>query len=178
VKDVNSKDLIVMPKQMLLCTTHSLLDATNVMDWLKNEGFSNREISACVPEVKRTAKNPIAGPRNQRAGAKLCGPVTWKAAPNRVPPADRRSLFTAGAVARILNNASVGAALVARGLPPAEAEHYEVKIQSGGILISINTGSSNELHRAKKIFEMAGMDDIATVPLAGRSRAVAVPSAV
>jgi len=166
-----------MPKQMLLSLTSSMLNANQVIDWLKHEGFSTQEISACLPEVKTTVSN--TSDQSAGTGASLCGPITWSSCARRVTVLGQRLLDAAGTVARTLSQEdSLAGILVSRGMPQSEAQQYEIKIQNGGILISLHTVSAAELRRAKKIFELAGMEDIAAVRLGRRGRAMTESSAV
>ena len=53
-------------------------------------------------------------------------------------------------------------ALVGLGMPEYEAKRYEGKVRDGNILISVHADDSDEIDRAKEIFEDAGAEDIAT----------------
>ena len=66
-----------------------------------------------------------------------------------------------------LAGAGVGAAvggltgaLVGMGIPEYEAKRYEGKIKEGNMLISVHSENSDEVKRAKDIFERAGAHDI------------------
>lgn len=158
-----------MPTQMLLSLTSSMLNANQVIDWLKHEGFAAHEISACLPEVKSAPPRSASQPRPK--GASLCGPITWNSCTRRVTVLGQRLLDVAGTFSRTLSQEdSLAGILVSRGIPQAEAQRYEIKIQNGGILISLHTGSAAKLRRAKKIFELAGMEDISAIRLGGRGR--------
>ena len=52
--------------------------------------------------------------------------------------------------------------LVGMGIPEYEAKRYEGRLREGRILISVHTDNSDELKRAKEIFERAGAEDIAS----------------
>jgi uncharacterized membrane protein len=76
-----------------------------------------------------------------------------------------------------LGGAAVGAAaggltgaLVGLGIPEYEAKRYEGKVRSGGILISVHTDDSDQVKRAKEIFERNGAEDISTAGEAGVPR--------
>ena len=51
-------------------------------------------------------------------------------------------------------------ALVGLGIPEYEAKRYEGKIKEGSILISVHSEDSDEVRRAKEIFERCGAHDI------------------
>jgi CO dehydrogenase/acetyl-CoA synthase epsilon subunit len=65
------------------------------------------------------------------------------------------------------------------GIPEYEAKRYEGKIKEGGILISVHADDSDEIDRAKKIFQQHNAQDIATASEAkaplGRKRDQARP---
>jgi hypothetical protein len=46
------------------------------------------------------------------------------------------------------------------GIPEYEAKRYEGKIKEGNILISVHSENSDEVKRAKEIFERDGAHDI------------------
>jgi hypothetical protein len=46
------------------------------------------------------------------------------------------------------------------GIPEYEAKRYEGKIKEGNMLISVHSENSDEVRRAKAIFERAGAHDI------------------
>ena len=51
-------------------------------------------------------------------------------------------------------------ALIGMGIPEYEAKRYEGKIKEGNILISVHSENSDEVTRAKDIFERNGAHDI------------------
>ena len=54
----------------------------------------------------------------------------------------------------------ISGALIGLGIPEYEAKQYEEKIKQGNILISVHSEDSDEVKRAKDIFERAGAHDI------------------
>jgi hypothetical protein len=48
------------------------------------------------------------------------------------------------------------------GIPEYEAKRYEGYVNSGGILLSVHTGNSDEISKAKMILEQTGASDIST----------------
>lgn len=69
----------------------------------------------------------------------------------------------------VLGGAAIGATvgglaggLIGMAIPELEAKRYEDKLKEGNILISVHTESSDEITRAKAIFEQAGAEDICT----------------
>ena len=65
-------------------------------------------------------------------------------------------------------------ALIGFGIPEYEAVHYAERLKEGqNILLSVHTQNSEEVSRAKEIFEKAGAEDIATsseTTVSGRGR--------
>jgi len=75
----------------------------------------------------------------------------------------------AGPIILALTGAVVGGAggglagaLIGMGISEFEASRYERRIKDGNILISVHTGNSYEINRAKVIFKEAGAQDICT----------------
>jgi hypothetical protein len=78
--------------------------------------------------------------------------------------------IAAGPILAALSGAAIGATvggitggLIGMGIPELEAKRYEGKLKEGNILISVHTDSSDEIARAKAIFDHAGAEDICTV---------------
>jgi len=53
------------------------------------------------------------------------------------------------------------------GIPEYEAKRYEGKVREGGILISVHADDSDQVKRAKEIFERSGAQDISTAGESG-----------
>jgi hypothetical protein len=78
--------------------------------------------------------------------------------------------LAAGPIMAALGGAAVGAtvggitgALIGMGIPEIEAKRYEGKIKDGNILIAVHTTDSDEVDRAKEIFENHDAEDISVV---------------
>ncbi len=76
-------------------------------------------------------------------------------------------LIAAGPIMAALSGAAAGAmvggltgTLIGLGIPEHEAKRYEGKVKDGSILLAVHAESSDEIDRAKKIFENAGAQDI------------------
>jgi hypothetical protein len=89
----------------------------------------------------------------------------------------------AGPIAAALSAAAVGGAvggiagsLIGLGIPEYEAKRYEGKVKQGGILLSVHADDSDDITRAKEIFEEAGAQDISTAGEAGVSRKASAES--
>lgn len=80
------------------------------------------------------------------------------------------AFIAAGPIMAALAGSGVGGsiglltgALVGLGIPEYEAVHYAEKLKQGtNVLISVHTNNSDEINKAKKIFESLQAEDIAT----------------
>jgi uncharacterized membrane protein len=91
--------------------------------------------------------------------------------------------IAAGPIMAALAGAGVGAAvggltgaLVGLGIPEYEAKRYEGKIKEGNILISVHSENSDEVSRAKDIFERHGAHDVSYTEEKGVSKEHQQPS--
>lgn len=82
----------------------------------------------------------------------------------------------------VLSGPAVGAApdgltgaLVGMGVPEFEAKRYEARVNSGDILISLQSGSGDGAGRARAILEAEGAEDITTAPENGPEEVAARP---
>jgi len=85
----------------------------------------------------------------------------------------------AGPLVDALSGAGVGGiagALIGMGVPEPEANLYEDKVQSGNILLSVYADNSDEIDRAKNIFENAGAENIISAEQDSDSRAEDQPA--
>jgi len=172
-----------MSKKSVFCIATSSLQANQIVDRLREEGFSNNDISALFPDKAGTrdfahekgTKAPEGAAAGAGSGAILGGALGWLAGIGALAIPGVGPFVAAGPIAAALSGAAVGGAvggiagaLIGMGIPEYEAKRYEGKVKEGGILISVHTDNSDELDRAKKIFEQNGAQDIAT---AGESSA-------
>jgi hypothetical protein len=77
--------------------------------------------------------------------------------------------LAAGPIFAALTGAAVGAtaggiagALIGMGIPESEARHYEGRITSGNVLISVHSENPGDLASARNIFKQTGAKDICT----------------
>ena len=154
-----------MTKQILLCLTNSPLHAHQVVDWLKQEGFPPRDISACLPEKNVTFH---AAPRAGHNWSVSCGRPDESACARHVTVLGQKLLKSAKAAKKsLVDSASLTSFLMAKGLSEPVARRCEVQVKEGGIVLSVHTGSRSKLQRAKEILELAGTQNIAEIA-AGR----------
>src|SRR5262245_19364173 len=174
-----------MSKKSVLCIVNSELQAAGIVDRLKEEGFSNSDISALFPDktgtrdfaVEKGTKAPEGAAAGAGTGAVLGGALGWLAGVGALAIPGVGPFVAAGPIAAALGGAAVGGAvggiagsLIGMGIPEYEAKRYEGKVKQGGILLSVHTENSEDVTRAKEIFEEAGAQDISTAGEAGVSR--------
>ena len=56
----------------------------------------------------------------------------------------------------------IAGGLIGMGIPEYEAKRYETYVKEGGILLSVHTGDSEMLKKAKLALEQTGAKDIAS----------------
>jgi len=171
-----------MSKKSVFCIATSSAQANQIVDCLKEEGFSNSDISALFPDKdgsrdfahQKGTKAPEGAATGAGSGAVLGGALGWLAGIGALAIPGVGPFVAAGPIAAALSGAAIGGtvggiagALIGMGIPEYEAKRYEGKIKDGGILISVHAEDSEEITRAKNIFERNGAQDIATAGEAG-----------
>lgn len=166
-----------MSKKSVLCISNSLGQAEQIVDLLRGAGFSNNDISALFPDKGGTrdfahekgTKAPEGAAAGASGGAVLGGALGWLAGIGMLAIPGVGPFVAAGPIVAALGGAAVGGAvggiagaLIGLGIPEYEAKQYEGKVKAGGILISVHTDNSDEVSRAKEIFEQVGAQDIST----------------
>jgi len=166
-----------MSKKSVLCIVNSELQAAGIVDRLKEEGFSNNDISALFPDttgtrdfaVEKGTKAPEGAAAGAGTGAVLGGALGWLAGIGALAIPGVGPFVAAGPIAAALSGAAVGGAvggiagsLVGMGIPEYEAKRFEGKVKQGGILLSVHTDDSEQVKLAKQIFKEAQAQDICT----------------
>ena len=174
-----------MSKKSVFCIASSLTQAEQIVDRLQNAGFSNNDVSALFPDKGGTrdfahekgTKAPEGAATGAGSGAVLGGVLGWLAGIGALAIPGVGPFVAAGPILAALSGAAVGGtvggitgALIGMGIPEYEAKRYEGKIKEGGILISVHTDNSDEVKRAKEIFEQVGAQNIATAGEEGVSQ--------
>jgi hypothetical protein len=157
-----------MSKHSVFCIVTAVSQAEGIVAQLKDEGFSNHDISLLFPN-KEDAQAPEGSATGVGCGAIQRGVLGWLAGMDDLDIPDVGPVIGAGPIAAALNAAAlVGApdgiagALIGLGIPEFEARRYEGRIKNGGILISIHTEDFDELCRVKEIFKAVDASDIST----------------
>jgi hypothetical protein len=166
-----------MSKTSVFCITNSRIQAEQIVNGLRSEGFSNNDISALFPDKatsmdfahEKHTKAPEGVATGAGSGGLLGGALGWLAGIGSLAIPGVGPLIAAGPIVAALSGAAVGAAvgaiagaLIGMGIPEYEAKRYEGNVKAGNILISVHTESSDEVAQAKEIFKAAGAQDIAT----------------
>ena len=156
----------------ILPTEASAIQAT---DALKAAGFRADDISALFPDKSGTkdfaheqnTKAPEGAATGAGVGGVVGGGLGWLAGIGALAIPGVGPLIAAGPIMAALSGAAAGAmvggltgTLIGLGIPELEAKRYEGKVKGGNILLSVHAESSEEIDRAKEIFERAGADDI------------------
>lgn len=124
--------------------------------------------------LEKGTKAPEGAVTGVSTGAVLGGALGWLAGIGALAIPGVGPFVAAGPIAAALSGAAVGGAvggitgsLIGMGIPEFEAKRYEGKVKEGGVLLSVHTDSSQEVKRAKQIFEESGAEDISTAGEAG-----------
>ena len=171
-----------MSNKSVFCIVNSGVQATQIVERLKSEGFTSNDISVLFPDktgtrdfaVEKGTKAPEGAVTGVSTGAVLGGALGWLAGIGALAIPGVGPFVAAGPIAAALSGAAVGGAvggiagsLIGMGIPEFEAKRYEGKVKAGGVLLSVHTDSGDQIKRAKKIFEECGAEDIASAGEAG-----------
>jgi len=161
----------------VFCLSDSEAQAQSIVTQLKNAGFSNNDISVLFPDKSGTkdfaheqhTKAPEGAATGAGTGGALGGALGWLVGIGALAIPGVGPFIAAGPIVAALAGAGVGAAvggltgaLVGMGIPEYEAKRYEGKIKEGNVLISVHAENSDEVTRAKDIFERNGAHDISS----------------
>jgi len=167
-----------MSKKSVFCIATSRQQAEQIVDQLKAASFSNEDISALFSDQdsahdfahEKHTKAPEGTVAGVTTGGAIGGALGWIAGIGALAIPGVGPFIAAGPIIAALSGAAIGATvggitggLIGLGIPELEAKRYEGKLKEGNILISVHTESSDEISRAKEIFNHAGAEDICTV---------------
>jgi hypothetical protein len=157
---------------------NSRSDAERAIDILKTDGFLTTDISVLIPDNKfgaqkfaddKDTKVPEGAATGAGTGAVIGGTLGLLAGVGALAIPGFGPLLAAGPIMAVLAGVGVGGAvggiggaLIGLGISEREATRYESTLKSGGILLSIHMGSSDEVSKAKMCLERAGAKDIST----------------
>jgi hypothetical protein len=157
-----------MSKNSVFCIATSRNQADRIIDHLKTESFSNKDISVLFPNMD----NSRASAPGKRGNAPPVGALEWVAGIGPLAIAGVGPFIAAGPVMAELSGAvpdatagTISRSLVALGLSEIEAARYEGKVREANILLAVHTDDVGDIARARDIFEQAeGQDICATAP--------------
>jgi len=159
------------------CTVKTDAQAAQVVNDLKNAGFTREDISVLMHNhagtkdfaVDNETKAPEGAATGAGTGALLGGGLGWLAGIGALAIPGLGPLIAAGPIMAALGGAALGGTvggisggLIGMGIPEYEAKRYEGQVKGGRALISVHSENSAETDRAKAIFEAAGAEDIST----------------
>jgi hypothetical protein len=147
------------------------------VEGLKAAGFSNRDISALLPQSagsrdfahEKGAKAPEGASAGAGTGVVLGGAMGWLLGVGALAIPGLGPFIAAGPIMAALAGAGVGGAvggitgaLIGMGIPEYEAKRYEGRVKDGGILLSVHCDSSESIRRAKQVLEHTGAQDVSS----------------
>ncbi len=166
-----------MSKKSVFCIASSMTQADVIVDRLREARFSSNDISVLFPDKstsrefahEKSTEAPEGAATGAGTGGALGGALGWLVGIGALAIPGVGPFIAAGPIMAALGGVALGAtlggitgALIGLGIPEYEAKRYEGRVREGGILISVHTESSEEVTRAREIFEAAGAKDIAT----------------
>ena len=154
---------------------HNANQAERVVDRLREEGFSNDDISVLLQDNQgskdfaheKNTKAPEGTTTGVTAGGVIGGTLGLLAGIGALAIPGVGPFIAAGPIMGALAGLGVGGAvggligaLVGMGIPEYEAKRYEGHIKAGGVLLSVHCDTSDEITRAKDLLKHTGAQDI------------------
>jgi hypothetical protein len=163
--------------QAIFCTVKTSIEATSVVDRLKAEGFTAKDISVLLPDTQSSddfafdneTKSPEGATIGAGTGVALGGGLGWLVGIGALAIPGVGPFIAAGPIMAALSGAALGGtlggisgALIGMGIPEYEAKRFEGKVKGGRCLLSVHSENKEETRKAKAIFEDAGAEDISS----------------
>ena len=126
-----------MANKSVFCLARDQMQAEQIVDNLKNAGYSNNDISVLLPD--RGSTREFAHEKGTKA-----------------PEGAATGAGTGGVIGGVLGW------LVGMGIPEYEAKRYEARLREGRVLLSVHCDDSDQVKQVKNIFKNAGAEDIAS----------------
>ena len=161
----------------VICLGTTRSQAEHIVDQLRQADFSSNDISALFADHGTSrdfahethTKAPEGAVTGAGTGGVIGGALGWLAGIGMLAIPGVGPFIAAGPILAALSGAAIGAtvggitgSLIGMGIPEFEAKRYEGKLQEGNILIAVHAEDSDEVARAKAIFETAEAADIYT----------------
>ena len=169
----------------VFCLARDREHASSIVDQLKNAGFPNTDISVLMSDKRdsrefaheKETKAPEGAVTGAVTGGAVGGVLGWLLGIGALSIPGLGPFIAAGPIMAALSGTAVGAAaggitgaLIGMGIPEYEAKRYEQNVKEGKVLVSVHADDSEEVHRAKEIFERAGAEDISTAEEEGSAK--------
>lgn len=166
-----------MAKESVFCIATTIDQAEVIVSRLKDEGFSNNDISVLYPDKsgthdfahEKSSKAPESAITGVGTGGVIGGVLGWLAGIGSLAIPGLGAFIAAGPILAALSGAAIGAAagglagaLIGMGIPEYEAKRYEGKIREGNILLSVHCEDSDRKERAEEIFDDCDAEDISS----------------
>ena len=154
---------------------NSIGQAERAVDSLNEAGFSTEDVSILMPDTQSTrdfaheknTKAPEGTATGATTGGIIGGTLGLLAGIGTLAIPGLGPFIAAGPIMAGLAGLGAGGAvggiigaLVGMGIPEYEAQRYEGRIKSGGILLSVHCDTSDEIDRAKEILKATGAEDV------------------
>ncbi len=164
-----------MKNNAVFCIAKTRTQAESIVESLKASGFSSNDISVLLPDTSGTrdfaheqhTKMPEGATTGVVAGMGTGAILGWLAGIGTLAIPGVGPFIAAGPIMAALGGAAVGGAtggivgaLVGMGIPEYEAKHYDGKISSGNILISVHTDDGDEEKKVREIYERFDAEDV------------------
>ncbi len=149
----------------------------NGVQRLKQQGFSNAEISVLLPEDggsenlahEKSSKGPEGVTTGAGTGFVIGGALGWLVGIGALAIPGVGPFIAAGPIIALMAGAGTGAALggiagglIGMGIPEYEAKRYETFVKDGGILLSVHTANSALIEKAELALKETGARDISS----------------
>jgi hypothetical protein len=150
----------------------------NATESLIRTGFPSTDISVLLPDslggtkdmgTEKNTKAPEGAAAGATTGGVIGGALGVLAGIGMLAIPGLGPFIAAGPIMAGLAGLGVGGAiggvtgaLIGLGIPEFEAKRYEARLQKGGILLSVHCDTSEEIRRAKEIFERTGAEDVSS----------------
>lgn len=163
--------------QAVFCIAENRPEAIRVTESLRTAGFRASEISFIMADgdsggkiaIEGNTKAPEGAATGAGSGMLLGGALGWAAGIGALAIPGLGPFIAAGPIMAALSGAAIGSAaggitggLVGMGFSEYEAKEYEGYLKNGRALISVRVENSDEVDRAKKLFNDAGAKHIST----------------
>ena len=162
-----------MSKKSVFCFVTSRWQADEIVDHLRRESYSKKDISVLFSDPgtpgKLTQESASQAPTGAVAGAGrgdfIGEPMGWLAGIGGLTIPGVGPLIAAGPIVAALRSASGGgiaAALIGLGFSDIDARHYEREVNNGNMVVSVHTDDAGDMARVKDTFKHAGAKNICT----------------